>query len=458
MPETTSNAAGKPGSDDNKALYQSIARKVKDGACVLFLGAGAIMAKDEDGNFSPISNLCARFLAKKYKLQLGPDEPYVLSYVASVLRVRNLSTDNVLQEDVAAYYADMADKCELNPMLERLTDLHFRIVINAAPDNFVTRLYDQIAQPYYPDFYNFYKPSTGFNFDFEKDQRVLIYNLLGSYRKPESLVLTYKHQLSYIKKIVSEQQNERLPDALTNAFKDFRHHLFLGFDFDEWELRLMLDTLYKNVRDNIQSYAYPAKKDAAAESDTKVFFQGEFGMQFPNDDMETFVTNLVQEYNNLGETSAGGSTDTPRAKVLVLYNEAADKDGYEQLIKHLRALPAKFFTVADATGQGDVQAWLRQTMSECQIVLPLLSADFYDESNNPAVPLVAEIAKYNNPRKGALVMPILLKSVTLDGPLGQLATIRPSDKQAFFGSGKEDKYATEIVESLKKYIENLART
>lgn len=458
MPDTSSQSAGTPASGDNTELYQTIARKVKDGSCVLFLGAGAVMAKGDDGQFAPISDLCARFLAKKYKITLEPGEEYSLPYVSSVLRVRNLSTDNVLQEDVAAYYADMADKCTLHPILEQLTDLRFRIVINAAPDNFVTRLYDQIAQPYFADFYNFYKPSSGFNFDFEKDQRVVIYNLLGNYKKPESLVLTYKHQLNYIKKIVSEQQNERLPDALTNAFKDFRHHLFLGFDFDDWALRLMLDTLYKNVRDNIQPYAYPAKNEEPTTSDTKVFFQGEFGMQFPAVDMETFVCNLVEQYNRLGDQATDTSASLPRAKVLVLHNEAADKDGFERLMKHLRSLPAQFITFTDATGQGDVLTWLRQVLGECQVVLPLISADFYDAANNPAVPILAEIAQRNNPRKGSLVMPILLKNVTLDGPLGQLPTLRPSDRQPFFGAGKEDQYATEIVESLKKYIENLART
>ncbi len=416
------------------------------------------MAKDDDGNYAPISDLCARHLAKKYGITLGPGEEYSLSYVTSVLRVRSLSTDNLLQEDVAEYYNVMADKCELHPMLEQLTDLRFRIVINAAPDNFVTQLYDQVAQPYFADFYNFYKPSTGFNFDFEKDQRVVIYNLLGTFRKPESLVLTYKHQLNYIKKIVSEQQNERLPDGLTNAFKDFRHHLFLGFDFDEWALRLMLDTLYKNVRENVQSYAYPSKTEAPTESDTKVFFQGEFGMQFPAVDMETFVTNLVQEYNNLGNQPVASASEAQYGKVLVLYNEAADKDAYDRLMKHLRALPAQFITLADATGQGDTLTWLRQTMAECQVVLPLISADFYDAANNPAVPILAEIAQRNNPRKGSLVMPVLLKNVTLDGPLGQLATLRPSDRQPFFGSGKEDQYASEILDSLKKYFKNLAHT
>lgn len=447
-----------PVSDSDSERYQIIARRVKEGVCVLFLGPGALMAKNDDGSYAMLTDLCAGFLIKKYNLKLNAGEQSTLSYVCSLLRVRNLSTDNVLQEDVAGFYASMSDKCELHPMLEQLTDLRFPIIINAAPDNFITHLYDQVALPYYADYYNFYKPSSGLDFDFEKDQRVFIYNLLGSYTKPESLVLTYKHQLNYIKKIVSEQQNERLPDALTNTFKDYRHHLYLGFDFDEWALRLMLDTLYKNVRENIQPIAYPAKKDDSTESETKVFFQGEFGMQFPGVDMETFVANLIKQYNNLDNQPDTSPADTPHAKVLILYNEAADQDAYTELMKHFRTLPAQVLTLADATGQGDVQAWIRRQLQECQVILPLLSADFYDSTANPAVPLLDEIAKHNNPRKGLLVMPLLIKAISLDGPLGQMATLRPSDRVPIIGNSKEPQYIAEIVESLKKYIDNLART
>ena len=436
-------------------LYQNIARKVKEGSCVLFLGPAALAAKDQTGNWQPMTDLCARYLADKYNLELGADEDCNLPYVASLLRIKNLSTDNVLQEEVSKFYTDSADKFELHPALEQLTDLKFRIVINTTPDNFITRLYDQIAQAYHADFYNWYKPGTGFSFDFDKDSRVVIYNLLGAYHKPESLVLTYKQQLSFIKKIVGEQQNERIPDALTNAFKDFRHHLFLGFDFEDWALRLLLDTLYKNVRENIQPYSFTTKDERPAESDTRVFFQGEFGMQFPKDTLENFVTNLVTEYQKLDSPAASSNPQVPRAKVLVLHNEVADKDGFDLLMKHLRGLPAQFISFADAVGQGDVQAWLLKTMDECQVVLPLLSADFYDSTNNPAASLLAEIAQKNNPRKGFLVMPILLKSVGLDGPLAQLPTLRPTDKQAIMGSGKEIQYASEIGDGLKKYIENL---
>jgi hypothetical protein len=436
-------------------LYQNIARKVKEGSCVLFLGPAALAAKDKDGTWQPITDLCARYLAEKYKVDLGDHNDVNLPYVASLVRIQNRSTDNVLQEEVAKFYADLADVCELHPALEQLTDLKFRIVINTTPDNFITRLYDQIAQAYHADFYNWYKPNAALHFDFEKDSRVVIYNLLGSYQKPESLVLTYKQQLGYIKKIVGEQQNERIPDALTNAFKDFRHHLFLGFDFEDWALRLLLDTLYKNVRDNVQPYSFSTKDERPAEADTRVFFQGEFGMQFPKDSLENFVENLVSEYQKLDSPTTSNASQTPKAKVLVLYNEAADQDGFELLNKHLRILPAQFVTMSDAVGQGNVQEWLRKMMDECQVVLSLLSADFYDEANNPSVPLLAEIAQRNNPRKGFLVMPVLLKTVGLDGPLAQLPTLRPTDKQPIMGSGKESQYATEIADGLKKYIENL---
>jgi SIR2-like domain len=444
-----------PNGDTITEQYQTLARKVKDGSCVLFLGPNAVMAKTADGKWSSISDMCARHLATQHDIKISAQDRCTLPYVTSLIRFQNRSTDSVLQEEVAQYYKSIASKAELHPMLEQLTDLKFRIVINTTPDTFITRLYDQIAQPVYPDYYNYYKPTTNFKFDFEKDQRVVIYNLFGDYNKPESLVLSYKHQLNYIKKIVGEQQNERLPDALTNAFKDFRHHLFLGFDFEDWTLRLILDTLYKNVRENVQPFSYPSKGERATGSDTQVFFQGEFSMQFPQVDMETFVTNLVAQYQTLDTTATGAGSESPRASILVLYNEKADKDGFDALMKHLRALPARIITIADAIGKGDTLAWLRQTLDEVQVVLPLLSADFYDPATNPALPLLQEITQRNNPRKGFLVMPVILKQVALDGPLGQLATLRPSNRMPVMGGGAEDQYATEIQEGLRKYIENL---
>ncbi len=106
-------------------------------------------------------------------------------------------------------------------------------------------------------------------------------------------------------------------------------------------------------------------------------------------------------------------------------------------------------------GQGDVQAWIRQTLNSVQIVLPLVSADFFDVSN-PALPLLDEMVQRNDPRKRFLVMPILLKNCTFDTtPLGKLRTTRPPQNEPVFGSGQENKHLADIAEKLKVYIENL---
>jgi hypothetical protein len=451
--ESTSSAGTAGASDQDTGIYQTIARKVREGACVLFLGPGAVVAKAEDGKWHPLTDLCARFLCQKYQLS----ETGSLPYISSLLRIRNLTTDSLLQDDVATFYKSAAEKVELHPLLQQLTDLKFKIVINTTPDNFITRFYDEIARAYQTDFYNWYKPAPGFNFDFEKTSKVLIYNLFGLYEKPESMVLTYKHQLAYIKKIVGEQQNERLPDALTNAFKDYRHHLFLGFDFEDWNLRLLLDTLYKNVKENIQPYSYPTSGTEPTEAQTRVFYQGEFSMQFPNTDMETFVEKLLYFYNNLDNQPSGAPVEQPRAQALVLYNEGADKAGAELVIKHLRAVNMRILTPADAVGQGDVGEWIRKTLDQVQIVMPLLSIDFFD-AQNPALPLLDDIVARNNPRKQFLVMPVLLDGVTLEGPVGQMDSIRPLDRQPLLGSGRETQLLAEITDVLKRYVDKLPKT
>jgi|GEM_PF-570385 len=438
-------------------MYQTIARKVKEGGCVLFLGPGAILVKDEAGLWQPLTDLCARFLAKKYKIELGQGESYDLTYVCSLLRIKNLSTDSMLQDDVANFYKTQTEQAEFHPLLAQLTDLKFKIIINAAPDNIITRFYDEIARAYEADFYNYYKPAAGFGFNFEKTQKALVYNLFGFYDRSESLVLTYKQQLAYIKKIVGEQQNERLPDALTNVFKDFRYHLFLGFDFEDWNLRLLLDTLYKNVRDNIQPYAYPVKGERETGADARVFFQGEFSMQFPSVDLETFVANLIEQHNNLDKQASGVMPEQTRGQVLLLYNEQADADGAALLAKHLRTINLKVVTMQDAVGQGEVAAWVMKMLDDCQIIMPLLSVDFFDAANNPVALLLDQIIARNNPRQQLLVMPILLKAMTLDPAIEKLESLRPIDRLPLLGNGQEQKYMTEITDGLKRYVDKLPR-
>lgn len=433
------------------AIYQNIARNISEGSCVLFLGPAAITAKQPDGSYRPLTELCANQLAKG--LGLSKEEENSLYHVASALRIRAQRSDTMLISEVQDFYNKAEREAQLHPMLEQLADLPFKIIVNTTPDDFFARFYATAVRDYRFDFYNFRKPTSDPLYSFGDDAAPLVYNLFGFYKKSESLVLTYSDQLAYVNKITGAQ-HERLPDSLLAAFTVPRFYLFLGFDFDDWSLRVLFDALFKNARSSIQPFAYPLKGKPEADPYAKVFFQGEFRMEFPKVDIETFVNNLLNHIEKL-DGHASSDSAAPLAEALILHNETKDDQECQALLSHLKPLKIRTLTLRDAVGQGDVQAWIRNTLDSVQVVLPLVSADFFDHSN-PALPLLEEIVRRNDPRKRFLVMPILIKNCAMDAtPLGQLRTTRPPKGEAVFGSGQENKHLADIAEKLKIYIENL---
>jgi hypothetical protein len=438
-------------SELSDTIYHNIARNISEGSCVLFLGPAAITSKQPDGTYKPLIERCANQLAKG--VGLSEEEENSLYHVASALRIRAQRSDTMLISEVQDFYNKAEREAQLHPLLEQLADLPFKIIVNTTPDDFFARYYATAVRDYRFDFYNFRKPTSDPLYSFGDDAAPLIYNLFGFYKKSESLVLTYNDQLAYVNKITGAQ-HERLPDSLLAAFTMPRFYLFLGFDFEDWSLRVLFDALFKNARSSIQPFAYSQKGQRETDPYARVFFQGEFRMEFPKVDMETFVGKLLEHIKKLDGDAASDSS-TPLADVLILHNETKDDNECQALLSHLKPLRVRTLTLRDAVGQGDVQAWIRKTLDSVQVVLPLVSADFFDASN-PALPLLAEIVQRNDPRNRFLVMPILVKNCAMDAtPLGQLRTTRPPKNEAVFGSGQENKHLADIAEKLKLYIETL---
>jgi hypothetical protein len=456
MPETVSASSPSNSEGLKTAIYQSIARQIRDGNCVLFLGPGAVAVQQADGSQRPLIELCALHLAKG--LGLKPEEEESLTHVTSSLRMRGALSDTLIIAAVQDFY-QQSEKEAISPVLSDLANLPFRIIINTTPDDYFTRYYAQSLRDFRFDFYNFRKPNPDPLYKFGDDQPPLIYNLFGSYKKPESLVLTYSDQLSYINKITGAQ-HERLPDSLLAAFNVPRFYLFLGFDFEDWTLRITCDALFRNSRNHITPFAYTLKGEPEAGTKSKVFFQSEFKMEFPQVDLVTFAENLLKHYAALDGNAAGsGDKAETRANVLILHNEKADEEGCKTFLNYLKPLRLKVTTLRDATGQGDLTAWIQTQMDNAQIVIPLISPDFFDDSN-PALPLLEALAKRNNPPAKFLVMPIILKTFSLDGtPLGSLPTVRPlksgANYNAVYGEGNENQHFTNIARALGTYLDSI---
>ena len=458
FPAITLNASG----DLPEAVYESLVQQIEDGSCVLFLGPGAITMRMDDGSYKPVAAACANHLVKIYGLQIKAQEVDSLTYVSSLLlnRSNERVADIILRREVQKFYAEWSNKVQLPAYLELLADLPFRIIINTTPDDYFAELYGSFGITVRRGYYNFDKPDAEDPlYTFEAGRAPLVYNLLGYYKdKPQSMVLSYSDQLNFINRITG-QQNEGLPNSLLKELDKPVFHLFMGFDFEDWSLRVLFNEIFKHQRKSMQPFAYKPQTSAEADAQSQVFFQGEFGMLFPETDIEKFITTLVQTHKSMKSRPAG-SGGAPKGEILVLHHESADDDGFQALLKYLKTLPVTITSLKDSLGQGDQQAWIRSVVQRCHVVLPLVSIDFFDE-NNPALPLLDEIVAANNTRNNGerklLVLPLLLKQADIkDSPFAGLRTLHPSDGKPVLGEGNEARQFAEVTETLKRYVEKLA--
>jgi hypothetical protein len=441
------------------ALYQEIARQVRQGDCVLVLGPSAMTAKQPDGSWRPLVELCAEHLAKANKLNLPADDAKSLTQVATILQASNILSKSYIITAIKEFYGRMAGEATLNPIFGDLCNLPFRIIINTAPDNFFVRQYKLALLDVKEFTYNFQSPQDDPMYDFAKSTTPVVYNLFGTYEESSALVLTYSDRLAYIKKATGEQHG-RLPDSLLAAFNTPRFYLFMGFDFGDWTLPLLLDTLFRTSRDKISPFAYPHADDPKPGGKTKVFFRSEFRMEFPDLDLNSFAQDLLKYHNDLDSAvpAASSDGDATRANVLLLHHGEEDEKAAKTFGNYLKPLKLRVRTLADAAGEGDVAAWIRAELRTADLVLPLISVDFFSD-DNPAYAsgMDTEVFNFHQPSELKYVMPVVLRpnNVLATSPLGKLRTKRPSGEATVYDDPtKADAQFAAIV----KTIEDLLKT
>jgi hypothetical protein len=435
-----------PTSAFSPAQYQDIVRRINEGECVLVLGPHAMSAKQQDGSWLPLMDGCAMALNEAYKLQLPPDEARSLSHVTTLLETSENISRYTIGTKVTEYFQKMDKEAQLNPLFGKLAELPFQIIINTGLDNFFVRNYERTLAPFIEDTYNFQQPKKDPLYKFSKNDPPLIYNLFGTWKESGSMVLTNSDRLLYIRK-VSGDQHARLPDSLLAAFSSPRPFLFMGFDFDDWALPLLMDSLFISARKNISPFAYPAPGVSLPNNRTQVFFRNEFKMEFPQVDLDAFGQELLKYHANINSTSATDTAagDAVQAKVLILHHGDQDEKDAKKLIGMLKQLKLRIHTLADAVGAGDSQtAWIKQQMQETDILLLLISTDFFDDEN-PAKVLIDDIFAFHQPTEQKIVMPLVLRQQgILDTTvLAKIRTRRPTGGRAIYDDPNkvEDEYA-----------------
>lgn len=273
----------------------------------------------------------------------------------------------------------------------------------------------------------------------------LVFNLFGVREEVESLVVTQMDQVDYIKNVLGGEPP--LPDALLSFFHtQNKSCLFLGYDFNNWQYRMILNSL--NLRESGIHFASTGK-DQVPSQVNQDFYQdiNSFGFVFSDKEAPEFVKDLSSRVVEEKEVQ--------QAKIHVIYT-VEDQAYWKELEKHLS--PIKEFKITDsgmiaATAKRSeaIQKWI----AEADHILFLVSPDFLVNEDIRAIEMEQVIAKSKaNPK--VKVMPVLLKPSLWreEEAYWPLIPLPENEEPVTNAShwGDEDKAYFEIVQTLKNRI------
>lgn len=281
----------------NKTRLKKIAKAIKTGQCILFLGPGVLQTYKADGLLSFNQCFANELLIKLntgnifYEEKLKKDLKYIVQ--------RYETFDHYIKGEVgtkAKEYFESIKNSVLKLPYENLSKLPFPLVINTNPDTILSETINTIL----PDssggtFYKFNNDLTETEVveDLSK-YKTIEYNIFGSFKRPQSILYTEADFVRFSKHIL--EKNPPIPKEVNKCFDETKSYLFLGFEFSLWHLKILLEAL--NI-ERIEDRGISIYIDKPLPHHDLEYFDKEFKFYFFNSDVTTFTNTLLSEFNKL---------------------------------------------------------------------------------------------------------------------------------------------------------------
>ena len=188
-------------------------------------------------------------------------------FVQEVLKKPNYSRENAraeLNRLIDAFYAGYTFTDF--PVYRQLAQMPFRFVVETSPAPYLRRALDDEnkfdAKCYY---YHYTNPTHNNSIKIGENEirpdAPLVYQLFGSAEQPDSMIITERDQLAFLDAILQQENTAGIPNSVAIHFtsvkdKTATQHfdktfVFLGFDFNEWHLRLIMHLIGRWQRQDL---------------------------------------------------------------------------------------------------------------------------------------------------------------------------------------------------------------
>jgi hypothetical protein len=281
---------------------EQIAKAIKLNQCVLFLGPDLLQCMDS-GQVKPFNKLFSEQLAQELDnegVYYDKEQVALLPYVAQ--RFEDMPT-YVIGEVGAKAKKAFTQATVYQQVYDAVSSFVYPLIINTNPDSILDDIYRQklingqpvnVAESYY-DMTNDIDGGGSFTVDLSKPNTVVSYKIFGSFENPASILFTDAHRVLFSKNVV--KNDPPLPPLIKKMLTN-KHYLFLGFNFSEWHLKILIDCLGLAKHEH-RSFAL-TNIPGMAGSSMNEYFEKEYKFYFIENDIEKFIKQVKEEYSLLG--------------------------------------------------------------------------------------------------------------------------------------------------------------
>lgn len=379
--------------------WEDILELIKEGKCILMLGPDVSTSPTEDNK--PYVDLFAEYLSGYLRGENLSQSSF--SEVSAIYKGKKSSSH--LRNKINNFYKKDLEPCK---SFEYISKLPFPLIINTSPDHLLKEAYQKTVLF---DYYNFRDnrkevQSSG------TPEIPLIYNLFGSAVEPNSLVITEKDRLDFL--INSIKKDPPLPEILLNEkINDIDNiFLFIGFDFNEWYLRLLLNTL---SLDNDQFSCAIDRHDIEPNNSARVFYTQNFKMEFFNAPADIFIEELYKRFRKkyppkkiLVPKQQDISKKTPSCVILASNADKSFVVEFELMMQPLTLKKRIEIWDSNKIKSGNEQQQLKQKIQESDIIVLCLTADIF-ESFHGDHNILQVMEEHLNTNPNVSIVPVVYK-------------------------------------------------
>lgn len=439
----------------NEKFWDDLLFALNNQQCILVLGSGISTGADDDGRERPLTELLANKLADQIEQDnrvIEGDRNNLFQIASEFIRYNGHTT---LHRVTKEFYADYGAP---NDLQEQLARLPFHLIFNAAPDLLFLNALERADKM--PKAFSYKTQGAERNKAYEAIskptvQSPVLFNMLGVWEDPGSLVITESTQLDYLQDIIKHQ--DAIPNTLLEICKTRKStFVFAGFDFERWQLRLLLRALGLDNDANIAHWAL--QPPTSLKRDTLLFFKGEYGLQFLDADTAAFVKELGERQKNYGVATPQQTPAKLRAVCLYAQEDESFKKEFDAHLSPLREhQQVETWDEAMILPGQAVEEAFQKAIDEAHLIVLLASADFVESESLYQEHLVRAIERFK--ARKAKIFPIIVRNFAWKDTLfGQLPIVLPQENGVVKPVNEwpqRDTAYTDIVNLIQRHIKFL---